>query len=547
MKVALAQLNPVVGDITGNSERILSLARECAGSGAELVVFPELSLTGYPPRDLLDRPAFVQGSAVALDRIASHIPPQTGVVVGAPLLLDGVLCNAAVVCRGGRVVHIARKRLLPYYDVFDETRYFAPGRSSGLWENSGEHLGFMVCEDAWRMPGLPERQYVVDPVADLAHEGATLLVNLSASPFQQGKRAVRERIAHWHARRHGVPFILVNQAGGNDELIFDGSSLVAWPDGKTVACRRFDEDCIIVDTDTREVVRLRGDEPDDGAARDEIAEVHDALVLGVRDYAAKCGFRQAVLGLSGGIDSALTAVIAVRALGPENVIGITMPSVYSSQGSVDDSYALAANLGMRIETIPIAGLTDAFGAALGPLFSGTPAGLAEENVQARIRGTLLMSLSNKFGWLLLTTGNKSELSTGYCTLYGDMNGGLSVLGDLLKTRVYDMSRWINRAGEVIPWDTIHKPPSAELRPDQKDSDSLPEYEVLDRVLSLYLEEQMDAAAIIGCGMDPDLVVRVLALVDRNEYKRRQAPPVLRVTGKAFGSGRRMPIAARARY
>lgn len=548
MKIALAQINPVVGDITGNTQIVREIARRVADAGADLVVFPELTLTGYPPRDLLDRPAFIQGVAGALDRLAEELPENMGVVVGAPVLQDGVLSNCAVACFGGRVAHLARKQLLPYYDVFDETRYFTPGRSTSPWEFRGERLGILVCEDAWRMPGLPERQYAQDPVADLARQGATIFINLSASPFQQNKRAVRERIALWHARRQGVPFFLVNQVGGNDELIFDGSSIVAWPDGSVVSCKSFAQDLVLVDTESQQAEKI--DEAEERVVlhiREDMEDLHDALVLGVRDYAEKCGFRKAVLGLSGGIDSALTAVLAVRALGAENVIGVTMPSRYSSQGSVDDSYALAENLGIRIETIPIEGVVQAFGTALEEVFVGTSPGLAEENVQARIRGTLLMSLSNKFGWLLLTTGNKSELSTGYCTLYGDMNGGLSVLGDLLKTRVYELSRWINRDTVVIPEETIVKPPSAELRPDQKDSDSLPEYDVLDRVLSLYLEEQMDGVEIMACGLDGDLVKKILSLVDRNEYKRRQAPPVLRVTGKAFGTGRRMPIAARVRY
>ncbi len=548
MKIALAQINPVVGDVTGNCRMILEIARQAARAGAGLVAFPELSITGYPPRDLLDRPAFIQGVAVALDRLAGDVPEDLAVIVGAPVLQDGVLSNCAVVCLGGRIVHLARKQLLPYYDVFDETRYFSPGRSVSPWIYRGEKLGIMVCEDAWRMPGLPERPYQHDPVADLAHQGATLFLNLSASPFQQNKRAVRERIALWHARRHGVPFLLVNQVGGNDELVFDGCSIAAWPDGSVESCRSFGEDLVLVDTENREAGAIDGTEEKTVLRiRSDMDDLHDALVLGVRDYAKKCGFRQAVLGLSGGIDSALTAVIAVHALGAENVIGVTMPSRYSSQGSLDDSYALAKNLGIRIETIPIEGLVGAFGESLKDVFAGTSPGLAEENVQARIRGTLLMSLSNKFGWLLLTTGNKSELSTGYCTLYGDMNGGLSVLGDVLKTRVYELSRWINRERIVIPEETITKPPSAELRPDQKDSDSLPEYDLLDWVLSMYLEEQMDGAEIMACGLDGDLVKRILSLVERNEYKRRQAPPVLRVTGKAFGSGRRMPIAARVRY
>jgi NAD+ synthase (glutamine-hydrolysing) len=537
MKIALAQLDPVIGDFQYNHDLILDAYRRAVALGAELVVTPELSLTGYSPCDMLLIPAFRKACEEWTARLAAATGPA-GLVFGAPLPAPGSvkLHNCALLAAEGKICFHQAKSLLPSYSIFDETRYFVPGKEPAVCEFRGLKLGFAICEDAWMVPELPEYAlYETDPVSLLAEQGAELIVNIAASPWQQGKTAVRRRIAAYHSGRHGLPYLLVNKAGANDELLFDGNSFF-YRNGIIAACTAFNEELLLIDTDYPEERNK--------ALPDELSLLHDALVAGIRGYARKCGFTHAVLGLSGGIDSALTAVLACRALGPEKVRGITMPSMHSSSGSVTDSEALAANLGMRIDTVPIKGIYDSFSNALAPLFTGTASGVAEENLQARIRGTLLMGVSNKFGPLLLTTGNKSEMAMGYCTLYGDMNGGLAVLGDVFKTRVYELARYINRDAEIIPWNTITKPPSAELRPNQTDQDSLPPYELLDEILRLHLEEHLAAEEIITRGHDRGTVLRVLKSVRLSEYKRIQAPPVLRVTGQAFGTGRRIPITAR---
>lgn len=536
MKIAMAQINPTVGDLSGNMQIITDAAGTAASAGAELVIFPELCLTGYPPRDLLNRPWWLEKCNDAVHRIAAAAG-STGILFGAPLAEDGRLYNCAILAANGKIRHIHRKVLLPYYDVFDETRYFTPGGQCNTCEFAGKRIGIIVCEDGWNTPEnkLPSK-YSRDPVAELAEQGAEMIINLSASPFQTGKQSARKETAAWHARRHNIPIALVNQTGGNDELIFDGSSFFLMPDGSESRCRPFNRETLLLETDN---FQLRPVEE-----IPETALIYDALVTGIRDYTAKCGFSSVLIGLSGGIDSAVTAALAVAAVGPENTLGITMPSNWSSKGSVEDSEKLAQNLGIKLHKLPIGELHSTFLRSLEPLFHDTPPGIAEENLQARTRGTLLMAVSNKFGSLLLTTGNKSELSVGYCTLYGDMNGGLAVLGDLLKTQVYELARFINRQREIIPENTIIKPPSAELRPDQKDSDSLPDYAVLDDILDRYLVKMESRREIIASGHDETTVNWVTRAVDRNEYKRRQAPPVLKISGKAFGMGRRMPIAAR---
>ncbi len=546
MRVTLAQLNPVVGDLAGNKAKIVSTYEAAAKSGSDLVVFPELFLTGYPPWDLLERPWFIDRTSAVVDELtaltASH--PATGLLFGAPRRSPEKqgkpLYNTAVLAHGGRRLLEQHKSLLPTYDVFDETRYFAPAPEIRTAAFKDEVLGITICEDAWTQADLwPEgRLYDLDPVSLLSGLGATLLLNISASPFHAGKDEIRYDLIRGHARRHGLPFVFVNQVGANDELVFDGRSFVFDGRGRPVAVgAAFSEDVLTVET--RQAGTAGSFQP-----LGPIESVHEALVLGLRDYMRKCGFARVVIGLSGGIDSAVTCALAVSAIGAENVLGVTMPMPFSSAGSVDDSVALAARLGVRCVTIPIAPLYDAYLAALAPHFAGRAPDVAEENIQARIRGNILMAFSNKLGHLVLSTGNKSELAVGYCTLYGDMSGGLAVLADVPKTMVYELAAHINRSGEVIPRAIIDKPPSAELRPGQLDSDALPPYDVLDRILHEYVEELRSVEAIAALGFDPGVVRKIAALVDRNEYKRAQAAPAIKVTTKAFGVGRRMPIAAK---
>lgn len=545
MKITLAQLNPIIGDYAGNLAKIEQALAAHASTAADLVVFPELCLTGYPPRDLLERGWFIQQAdeAVAGLLAISRRYPQTALLAGAPRPTGRAngkgLYNAALLIQDGRLVFQQNKSLLPTYDVFDEARYFDPAPSIATVVLGGEVLGITICEDAWTDPELWLRMpYDRDPVAELAAAGATVLLNISASPFWAGKEQNRFRLVSGHAARHRLPFIFVNQVGANDELIFDGRSLAVDRAGRPMAVLpAFAEHIQTIDTTTDDVTTSYTPQP-------LIESVYEALLLGIRDYARKTGFRQVVLGLSGGIDSAVVCALAVAALGRANVLGVTMPSRFSSAGSVADSRQLAANLGIRCLTIPIAEVHEAYLRVLTPFFEGRPPDIAEENIQARIRGNYLMALSNKFGYLVLTTGNKSELAVGYCTLYGDMSGGLGVIADVPKTMVYELARYINRQGEIIPAACLTKAPSAELRPNQTDQDTLPPYEILDSILKLYIDEGRSRAEIVAAGFDPQTVAWVLRTVDRNEYKRWQAAPGLKVTSKAFGMGRRMPLAAR---
>jgi len=550
LKIALCQIDPTVGDIQGNAAKIDQRCRSAAAAGADVALFSELCLCGYPPRDLLNKETFVKDEMTVLHNLASKVRGVTALVGFVSRSRDHgrVLHNSAAVIESGKIAAVACKRLLPTYDVFDEERYFAPGAETLVVPIAGVRAAVTICEDAWndpdfwksRPPWSGKKVYEHDPVADAARAGAGIILNLSSSPYGVGKEPLRRAMFAWSAKKYGVPLALVNQVGGNDELIFDGRSLGISAKGEVVvACKAFDEDMSIFDTDALVIER-----PSFDATPEE--EVFRALVVGTRDYARKCGFTKGVVGLSGGIDSSLVAVIATEALGPENVTGVLMPSMYSSPGSVSDAEALATNLGIGTLTVPITEVYRAFLSTLAPAFRGTKPDVTEENIQARIRGTILMAISNKFGGLLLSTGNKSEVSTGYCTLYGDMAGGLDVIGDVLKTFVYRVSRWVNRDREIIPAGSLTKPPSAELRPDQTDQDTLPPYEVLDAILKEYVEEEKGASDIVAMGFDREVVARTIRMVDSSEYKRKQAAPVLKVTGRAFGFGRRMPIAQRYR-
>ena len=544
MKIALAQINPTVGDFTGNLEKIIAVSRSATEAGARLVVFSELALCGYPPADFLEKPSFLARCRGAVEELAvatRELPIAVLVGVALPAE-DGrgkPAVNAAVLLDGGQLLLEQHKRLLPFYDVFDEQRYFAPARQQRVVELDGVRLAISICEDAWNDKDFwPQRLYAVDPMEELMSQHPTLHINLSASPFWHGKRALRRQMLAAIARRDGIPVLLSNQTGGNDSLVFDGSSLALNARGELIAqAASFAEDLVVVDPFAAPVIPF----PED----DDTAAAYQALVLGTRDYVHKCGFKKALIGLSGGIDSALVAAVAADALGAENVLAIGMPSPYSSAGSIDDSRQLAASLGIRFEVIAISGLFNEFTHTLAPLFAGTKPDTTEENIQSRIRGNLLMALSNKFSALVLTTGNKSEMAVGYCTLYGDMVGALAVIGDLVKTRVYAVCRWLNREREVIPWAILQKPPSAELRPDQKDTDSLPPYEVLDPILEAYVERYETPEQIAQAyGFALELVQQVVRLVERSEYKRQQAAPVLKVTSKSFGMGRRFPIAVK---
>jgi NAD+ synthase/NAD+ synthase (glutamine-hydrolysing) len=551
MRIALAQINNTVGDLAANAARILEFARRAQDQGAELVVFPELALTGYPPRDLVEKKSFLERTVEALDGIVAasadlSLTLIVGYVARSPKDAPIHAQNAAAVIEGGRIVFRQCKMLLPTYDVFDEARYFQPASCQALCALRGTKTAIAICEDAWNDKQFWERRrYLRDPVEELVAQGAELIVSINASPWNIGKRRQREAIFQAAAQRFHLPFVYVQMVGGNDQLIFDGSSFAMTAEGKLAAkAKSFEEDLVLFDTATGS-----GDDHANHLSGDEAA--FEALVLGTRDYIRKCGFRSVLVALSGGIDSALVAAIATEAVGKENVIGVGMPGPYSSTHSLDDARALAHNLGIRFEVVSIQSGYEAVLDALAPLFAGFQPDTAEENVQSRLRGLILMSLSNKFGSLVLTTGNKSEIAVGYCTLYGDMAGGLAVISDVPKTMVYRLARVANERYRQrgltppVPENTFRKPPSAELRPDQKDTDSLPEYPVLDAILAGYVERYESASEIAAKENLPiELVRDIIRKVDRNEYKRQQAAPGLRITPKAFGVGRRFPIAHR---
>ena len=544
MKIGLGQINPTVGDFAGNSAKIVAYSQRARAEGAGLILFPELSVCGYPPRDLVERTSFVAHNREATEHIAAEtrgIAVVCGLVTPARADTGKSVMNSAALLMDGEIKFVQSKMLLPTYDVFDELRNFAPARHQDLFSFCGKQMALTICEDAWNDKHFwPRQLYSVDPVEALVKAGGNFIVNISASPFWTGKRELRQEMLATIARTDRVPVAFVNQVGGNDSLVFDGSSLVFDREGKIVAQgKSFEEDLIFFDSDS-----LQGDMHPQIPG--EEASIYGALVLGTRDYIAKCGFRRAIVGLSGGIDSALTAAIAVDAIGPQNVIGVGMPSEYSSEGSITDARELAANLGIRFEILPIRDIFHAFKGTLGKVFEGQKEDVTEENIQSRIRGSLLMALSNKFCALVLSTGNKSELGVGYCTLYGDMAGGLAVINDVPKTLVYRLSQYVNSRKPWIPQSSLDKPPSAELRPDQKDTDSLPPYDVLDAILEDYVEQSRSAEDIAGeHGLDLALVKGVIRMVERNEYKRQQAAPGIKISPKAFGYGRRFPIAAKA--
>lgn len=540
MILAAAQINPIIGDLQGNSDRIIQTISSAQKAGAQLVIFGELSLVGYPPKDLLLKPGFIDDNLKMLNRIAQACQ-ECAALVGFVALHSGStgrrLHNAAALLQEGKVIATYYKQLLPTYDVFDETRYFEPAASQQVVEFNGLRLGLTICEDLWkRSPHHDHSLYDCSPIDDLARLGVDCIINMSASPFEIDKHAYRCDLFSEQCRKHQLPLVYVNQVGGNDELVFDGCSCVFDATGNCIAqAVDFAEDLLLLDLDhpkksTQHTVRTG------------IASVHGALVLGLGDYVKKCQFKSVVLGLSGGIDSAVTAALAVKALGADRVVGVAMPSRYSSPGSIDDAKALAKNLAIEFHIIEIEQAHQAMEATLATQFADCKPDTTEENIQARLRGNILMALSNKFGHLLLTTGNKSELAVGYCTMYGDMAGGLAVISDVPKTMVYELARYINRDKEIIPADTITKPPSAELRPDQKDQDSLPPYDQLDEILQRYVEQEQSQDEIVAGGFDVAVVSHIIRLVDRNEYKRKQAAPGLKVTSRAFGFGRRMPIA-----
>lgn len=544
VKIALGQINPTVGDFSGNASKMIDFAQRAKSDGAGLILFPELAVCGYPPRDLVERPSFVARNRESAERIAqatTGIAVICGLVTPADSDTGKSVMNSAALLVDGKIAFIQSKMLLPTYDVFDEMRNFTPAKRQRLFSFCGNRMALTICEDAWNDKQFwAKRLYTVDPVEALIQEGGNFVLNISASPFWIGKREFRRDMLASIARQHKVPVALVNQVGGNDSLVFDGSSLVLDREGKVIAQgKSFEEDLVYFDS-----VDLTG-EMHEQIPGDE-ASAYAALVLGTRDYIRKCGFQKAIVGLSGGIDSALTAAIAADAVGPENVIGVGMPGPYSSQGSIDDARALAKNLGIRFELLSINPAYEAYRQILNPVFTGLKEDVTEENIQSRARGTLLMALSNKFGAIVLSTGNKSELGVGYCTLYGDMVGGLAVISDVPKTLVYRLAYYVNSQRPVIPQASLEKPPSAELRPDQKDSDSLPPYDDLDAVLEDYVEDTHAPDQIASDrGIDIQTVRRVMRMVDRAEYKRQQAAPGLKISPKAFGYGRRFPIAAKS--
>jgi NAD+ synthase (glutamine-hydrolysing) len=562
MKIAIVQLNPMVGDVKGNAAQILVAAEQAAKTGARVLLTPELSLCGYPPRDLLLNPGFIAAMEHTLQDLAKKLPPQLAVLVGvsdnnstAGITGTKPLFNSAVWLEAGNLQARFHKQLLPTYDVFDEDRYFASESSDNIMVLDGVRIGISICEDLWNEESFwGKRSYGINPIAQLANQSVDFIVNVSASPFCVGKQTLRESMLCHTAHHYDCPILYVNQVGGNDDLIFDGRSVVVSQQGMILSRGKpFAPDLLLVDYDSGQRQMKPGTIAE--SPENVPAEIWGALVLGVRDYARKCGFQQAVIGLSGGIDSALVAAIAAESLGADRVLGVLMPSPYSSDHSVTDALALADNLGIQTQTLPIGPLMEGFEQTLAPLFMGTESGIAEENIQARIRGNLLMAIANKFNRLLISTGNKSEMAVGYCTLYGDMSGGLAAIADVPKTRVYELCEWLNQPESsqwlqtltgtpIIPPHILTKPPSAELKPGQIDQDSLPPYDILDDILSRSIDRHQSSADIIAAGHDAAIVTRTLQMLSRAEFKRRQAAPGLKITDRAFGTGWRMPIAAR---
>lgn len=551
MKIAIAQLNPIIGDIENNAQHIYKAAQISVERKAKLLLTPELSLCGYPPKDLLLNGSFVKNIWTQLQQLAKEIPHNLAVLVGTVIQNphayhegEKPLFNSIVLIENKVIKQIFNKRLLPTYDVFDEDRYFEPGKESNFFQLSSLKIGVTVCEDLWNDEEFwGKRNYETNPIRDLVKNDVDLVVNLSASPYSIGKQKIREAMLKHTAKRHNIPIIYTNQVGGNDDLIFDGNSFAVDKKGEiTLRAKGFQTAIEIIEYEEKNKDFKTGYIADSIEIEEE--EIWSALVLGLKDYAHKCGFSKAVLGLSGGIDSSLVAAIAAEALGKENVLGILMPSPYSSTHSISDAEALVKNLGINSHTLAIEKVMKAYGSLLETLFKGTEFGVAEENLQSRIRGNLLMAVANKFGHLLLSTGNKSEMAVGYCTLYGDMNGGLAVISDVPKTRVFSLCKWLNRHHEVIPHNIIIKPPSAELKPDQLDEDSLPSYDILDAILDRLIHRHQSIKEIEAEGFDHDIVCKVVKLVTRAEFKRKQAPPGLKVSDRAFGTGWRMPIASR---
>ncbi|MEM9507579.1 MAG: NAD+ synthase [Cyanobacteria bacterium P01_E01_bin.35] len=547
MKIAIAQLNPTIGDIKNNAQQIVAAADNAAKQNIRLLLTPELSLCGYPPRDLLLYPGFVELMSQEVQAITAQLPNNIAVLIGtvetnphAHSKGQKPLYNSMALLDGGEVKQIFHKRLLPTYDVFDEDRYFEPGYEANYFTLDKIKIGVSICEDLWNDEQFwGKRSYQVNPIEELAQLGVDLIVNLSASPYTVGKQKLREAMLNHAAISYHKPIIYANQIGGNDDLIFDGNSVAFNNAGDIVIhAKAFETDLIVVEWEQL----MSPSSVENKEIEDTNQEIYRALVLGVKDYARKCGFTKAILGLSGGIDSALVATVAANALGAENVLGVLMPSPYSSDHSVNDALDLVANLGIKSQKLEIKEAMTAYDKILDPMFAGTEFGIAEENIQSRIRGNLLMAIANKFGYLLLSTGNKSEMAVGYCTLYGDMNGGLAVIADVPKTRVFKLCRWLNRHQEVIPQNIITKPPSAELKPEQKDSDSLPPYEILDDILERFVCQHQSTTEIIKAGHNAETVNKVIKLVTRAEFKRRQSPPGIKITDRAFGTGWRMPIA-----
>ncbi len=555
MNISLAQINPTIGDFKLNVRKICKFIDIAKQRGADLVIFPEMSIVGYPPKDLLEISGFVDNNIRALEEVVSHVVGISAIIgfVDKNCAKRGKrLFNAAAHIHNKKIVSKHYKSLLPMYDVFDEERYFEPAHVITIATISGKRFGISICEDTWGDDReLPKKIYHKSPLKEMFRQGVDCIINISASPFTIGKQGIRQRMLTDYTKRYHVPFLYVNQVGGNDDLVFDGNSFVLNKSGVLIKkCFSFKEDLITIEFKNSDVIVEKGNPTPirkrsfKDSDKGEIDSVYEALILGTRDYVKKCGFKKVVIGLSGGIDSAVTAVIAVKALGRDKVFGVTLPSTFSSKGSIEDSRILAERLGIDFTIIPITSIYKSYLKSLDEVFAGLPFDATEENLQARIRGKILMAISNKHGYLVLTTGNKSELAVGYCTLYGDMCGGLAVISDIPKTMVYHLAEHINLKKEIIPKNTIEKPASAELRPNQKDQDSLPPYDILDTILKAYVEESKDVDAIVKLGIDEALVRDIVKKVDRNEYKRKQAAPGLKVTSKAFGTGRRMPLAQR---